>query len=410
MLYDYTFIESLVAEKFHPEAMMKQSPDDWASLLMDVKREVQSIKKLLIDNIFSFSNTQLAEAYVQLQQKEINGLLQKLITYHKSVEVDKQQVLSSFYVTSILDFESVMDFILIRFTQYFDCDQPATDTYRILACNELHMATEQLRKTTAEVSIDHTVIELLISSIELLDDADPTISYRQLKFANELISHVSVLLTADGLNTFNRFFGVISEQLSEVGVPESDLTIKLHMTLLYLNFNSREYVDLCTSALYYKMRGKSIKEKLAILNLYEKLMDQLHIKPDSKFLSHESSAVEQIKTWLAAEIKQLSLGINDDSGPIKISELLSEKIYTGLSSSEWAVITKVFKNPKVAVFVDENASKIYRVLSNALITKGTDQLSPEGLRSKANNVRPKAVENVMNIFFESYNLLRTGKF
>lgn len=410
MLYDYTDIELLVAERFQPKVIAEQLNHERLDLLNQVKREVQTIKKLLIDNIFAFPNTQLAEAYVQLQQKEINSLLQKLVSYLRTVRTSQNEELATYYITPILDLESVLDFILIRFTQYFDSDQPATDTYRELSCRELHHATEKLRKDTAELMIDHTVIELIIGSIELLDDCDTTISYRQLKFANELITHVNDLLTPDGVKTFNRFFGVISEQLTDVGVPESDLTIKLHMTLLYLNFNSREYVDLCTSALYYKMRGRSIKEKLAILNLYEKLMDQLHIKPESKFLLHESSAIEQIKAWLTAEAKQLSLGINDDTGPIKMSELLAEKIYTGLSTSEWAVIAKVFKNPKVAVFIDENASKIYRVLSNALVTKGTDQLSPEGLRSKVNNVRPRAVENVMNIFYESYNLLRTGKF
>jgi hypothetical protein len=407
MTYDNDALEKLVKDEFTPKTLLKKSPQKNSvdyTIVERFRSELAVIKAAILKDVFAFPSTQMAETYIQFHQKSLNFLLQQLLGYLDDAVLAKRLPLKPLYEAAIEEVEKLLNFIAQSFSQYFDIDQPVTESYRRVAVVDLRRKGDELSKMASLVVVDKNVIDLVLRSLDRLLDAGTTITYRNLRYYGELIDQVLRLLKQGEGDVADAFFTVINDQLNGVGLPEEALTIKLHMLLLKLNVNCREYIEYCTAALYYKIKDKPIPQKLSILTLYEKLMSQLHPKPDHKLLPDDMGAVEQIKNWITAERDQLETGIDSNRGPAKIpKQARVETLRLGISSSQLAVLIRMLV--LLGVVDEDNESKICRTFVGIFEPRNGDQLSAEALRVKVSKPRPTAIETVQDLFLKGYNSL-----
>jgi len=414
MSYEFHKLEALIKECLSPNILSARLNDEHhtTELLHKVRTEVQGLKSLLVNNVISAPNELAAETLVQFCQKQVGIYLQDMLEY---LDTQKNQDLSpsvvSFYSLVSKELESILSFILRQFTQYFDLDQPVTHSHRVVACQELTDLISSTQDQYKGTTIDAGLLDMIYKSLMELVTSKADITYRRMKYAQELADQLRRLADNNNpIENYVQFFDLISEQLNDVGIPEQDLTIKLHIILLYLNYNSPEYISHCVKALWYKMRGKDRKQKLLILGLYGKLMKQLKSKPAFSFMPEYPSALQQISDWIEIESNYLANSNSDESEPIMPEQPNTvekvEKVVFGMSAARLAVILSVFMSDEIKAITDQNAAKVFRTFAAVAITPGSDSLNPAGLRSKANNLRREAVEWSTDFFFKCYTYMR----
>ncbi|RXK81675.1 hypothetical protein [Filimonas effusa] len=414
MSYEFYQLEELIRECLSPEAISTKLADEKGAgrFLQKVKEKVQNLKTLLVNSVIAAPNELAAETLVQFSQKEISIYLHEILEYldpKKHPNLPTTAV--SFFSASSKELESVLSFILRHFTQYFDLEQPVTQSHKLIACQKLSKLIRDIKVQYKHDAIDVSLLNMVLRSVNNIITSKSEISYRRMKYMEELTEQLGKLTDSDNsIGNYIQFFDVIAEQLEEVGIPEKDLTIKLHIILLYLNYNSPQYISHCVKALWSKMRGHDRKQKLAILSLYGKLMKQLKSKPGFSFVPEYPSALQQISDWIEIESNYLTNKSSEDTelimpeAPNTVGKI--EKVAFGMSSARLAVVLNVFMSEEIKAITDQNVAKVFRTFSAVAITPGSDNLNPAGLRSKANNLRKEAVEWTTDFFYKCYTYLR----
>ena len=414
MSYEFYQLESLIRECLLSDIISAKLRDEEsaANVLQKIRDEVQNLKNLLVKNVIAAPNELAAETLVQFCQREIGGYLHEILEYlNPRKHPDLSTVATAFFSALSKELESILSFILRHFTQYFDLEQPVSHSHQVIACQKLSKSIRDLKVQYKDATVDVSLLNMILKSLSDIVTSKSEISYRRMKYGQGLAEQLSKLTDHDNLiENYVQFFDVIAEQLEEVGIPENDLTIKLHVVLLYLNYNSPKYISHCVKALWSKMRKQDRKQKLSILSLYGKLMKQLKSKPGFTFVPEYPSALQQINDWIEVESAYLIKRMSDDADLVMPDEPNTvgkvEKVAFGMSSARLAVVLFVFMSEEIKAITEQNVAKVFRTFSAVAITPGSDNLNPAGLRSKANNLRKEAVEWTTEFFYKCYIYLQ----
>jgi hypothetical protein len=171
--------------------------------------------------------------------------------------------------------------------------------------------------------------------------------------------------------------------------------------LLYLNFNVFAIYNYISNRITDHYQAKSnYNEQLLQLQLFKKLINQSHIKPDFEFHSNTPSLKESLSVWIEEEIfyfkerKQLSIQYPQPEAAWNKAHK-NKKLYTTLSVSQLAYFMRLLYNANVISL--ESKSKLIELISDHFSTTSQRNISAKSLKNKIYSPEITTIENIQEL-------------
>jgi hypothetical protein len=397
----YVSLEGLIREVapslVSPYAKKKQKLKEW---LITFEREKQRFDQITYNSLARVHDNNEATRYVHEAQWIINNLVDMVIRYQSNFGLPLS--IKTFYESINLLLTDTLDILVRRFKPFFNPSIPLPYAYSIMKGKQLERKVRQVREDLSKTRVNKHMLSIALKPLERRVEEPAGITYRESDYYMDLCNSLQLINKEPAIESYMLYdYKVISAQLREATVTEQRINIILHILLFHFNFNSPDYISFCIAGLQKRLASlQTNSEKLKVLRLYLKLMNQVIIRPGSSLVPEATvTANKQVKKWLEEEINYLPPQVMENGHSPAI-----EKIDTSLSSGELAVFITLFTEGKI--ITDTNKAKIYRSFAALFTTVGSDSLSADSLRSKAANKKSSSIEKVRGKIWDCFNIIR----
>jgi hypothetical protein len=216
----------------------------------------------------------------------------------------------------------LLNFIQGSFGEYLDLDERAPDAYLTEFTRHHSERINQIRSQLKSKSADPSLIAIMVESLQIdanhAGSRQQAPSFRRIFYQREVVFGLEQMLGREAT-------GRIDDALLEL--------------LIYLNFNSRPFMDYYIQHLTRRIDGeKPAREKIHQLLRDYKHFNQMHRKPGIQLSPADSDVKKFVSNWFTQEIdylkeqSQTSLGMvaksvdaepEQDTGPFKVMVFLS---------------------------------------------------------------------------------------
>ncbi|WP_185212265.1 hypothetical protein [Sphingobacterium mizutaii] len=374
--------------------MFIKHPDflEWLDLLITVtlnpdRTNVREISKNQFNGILS--QIENNEAHVVLQfdnwifslttDDEIRLLVRQ---YHSSLivlldcllesqrKVGRLPDYASNVYSKMIDYlNKVFSFIEVRFPNYLSLEERVPVTYLEIAKQEFRSL---LRKRRNKKDDEYT--RLVISRLEHFARANSypyKLTFRVVLYNKELVK---------GL-----------EEIEASNVKYDDFSATERM-LIYLNFNSKKFIDLLTGRLAKEINThENPVERMDKLLYYYKAFKQLHWKPGVKLNPKFHDLDLVISNWFVQEIlyleRKLRLFVKPLQGNAETKSKNKtekiQKVLCVLSTDQMALVLRAADD--LRIIQAKSLNEVFRTITPYLSTPYKEDISHGSMRSKAYN-------------------------
>lgn len=327
--------------------------------------EAERVKADLIKEMVNKSEIGDKHQYIQLNQAILIHLLDKLHFYTQCPEIENETLCLYKEVNHHL--KSTLDFIEKFFNKYFDYNERVPAAYLLASINDVARQLEVMKGSSAfSNAIEPELTNILIKNFEKFC-SKTTITYNELSYQKELMN---ILLTD--------------------GVLQSEKKVK--EILFCFNFNDSEFIDYLYSKLRQLIEASSNQsEKITVLRIEQKNLNQLAVKRNSCLSCREPSVKEQVNQWIEEEVKFFSIDVK-----ARVMDSTIDKAHQNVHT--------IFKGPEIYLlhkaFVDSGGAptETYKSLlektSPRISNKNQKGFSAESLKKASDKLDPESKENV----------------
>lgn len=281
-------------------------------------------------------------------------------------------------VCSILDLlirqlEELVLMVETRFSVYLSMDEYVPQTYFHLVQKELFSRVKKLQKKISTGDLQKIPFEIVLKKMNRFlhtTEFECTTSYRKILYKKKLISEIekmdTIQIQLDGFTTLDE-------------------------TLIYLNFNSREYINYLVSYIGMKLESaKTIEEKEKELQFLYKSFKQLPKCKDIAYNHNFNSVEELLDNWFDNErsyleyIREMNTSTEKTySERDNIVKPLNgkQKIICMLSSDQIGLILRAADDQRI--LIAQSMSQVFKAIVPSLSTTVRENLSYDGMRSKS---------------------------
>lgn len=341
-----------------------QTPALEANQLEPVRNEVERIKSKLIHEVFTFEDERHLERYIQYHQQGIITLLDKTSSLINPNHPESASLIQTFYQ----GLDDLLTFVERHFTKYFDQDAKAPEGYLAIARKDIRANLKKLEKLLNSANPDSKIVDLVLHPMRRIMRTKPKkeTTYRKVLYAKEMQKELFRVLSTTSMD--------INEDLRSI--------------IYYLNYNS---VKAFTYHAHYinAMIGQveSRTEKLELLSLTLKKINQTQVKPGIHYNLHALSLKDQINEYIQVEIDYLERIQNlSNSPPSRGLDAFLQlfKLKFDISVSQLAFLFRIFIDTRI--IQNKNLTEILRFVARFTMTKKSETVSYESLRAKYYNV------------------------
>ena len=347
-----------------------------------VLAEVDRIKKTFVQEVFGFEDERHLERYIQYHQQALIRMLDETL---RTLNLSKE---NGRILYNGLD--ELLTFIERHFAKYFDQDANIPIAYFNIVRNDLASNIHTINKSLQFRSVDTQITDVIMVALHKIIDAPPgtSFSYRQILFAKELQKEL--------LSFAKRFDGI------------DDADAELRNLMYYLNYNSVKaftyhtgYID----AILAETDSKA--DTIERLSFILKTVNQAQVKPGVGYNFRALSLKDQLNSYIIEEIEHLQRIHQFDSsanGLHSFRELLAiYKIQFSISVAQIALLIKLFMDAKV--ILNENVVELLRFISKFIISKRSEVISFDSLRSKYYNMEQSTRNAVKDMLLRMLNII-----
>jgi len=382
--YELQEYERLIAtvSQTHITNIESQEPD---SIKRSVRIEVERIKQTFVQEIFGFEDERHLERYIQYHQQALIRLLDETLKSLNSPDLNANDL----YQVCYNGLEDILSFVERHFAKYFDQDAKAPVAYIAIIRKDLESNFNAIQGRIINRNADLRLTDSMLYALSKITDGDtsPNASYRKILYAKELQKELLNLL--------------------DHSPEDSDVNEELRNLMYYLNYNSvksftyhTNYIDILLS------ETDSRAEMIERLSFILKKINQAQVKPGIGYNISAPSLKDQLNSYIIEEIEHLQRihQFGDTPSSRSFKELLSiYKIQLAMSVPQIAFFVKLLVEAKV--ILNDNIVELLRFLSKFLVSKRSETVSYDSLRSKYYNVEQSTKSSVKNILIRMINLV-----
>lgn len=368
--YPLEWLDSLISITLNPSKMYLRDlgKEDIQNLSEKAVIEVVHIQSELKNQVFALHKENQIRLLVQKYHSALVILLDTLDNYLKDPAFNMEEH-GNIAGTLISCLDELLFFIETRYLNYLTLEERVPPTYLSVSRNEMKLKLNRIQKKLIADVADPSFTSIVLDNLYRFVHSKKTesITLRELLYHKELL-----------------------QKLEQHGSEEKRTTLynSLHELLVYMNYNSREYI-------YYFT--KSVAEKINVLETKAERIDSLHFhyKEFSQMQSHQSFILypehENLKSildnWFHQEIIYLekTMHLPENVREIKKGNrqplAVQEKIKVNLSADQLALILRACDEAQL--MVSRSMSQVFKQIIPNISTPQKDQLSYDAVRSKA---------------------------
>ncbi|MGN2375624.1 hypothetical protein ACTFAO_18325 [Sphingobacterium spiritivorum] len=372
--YLLEWIDMLISVTLNPKIneLGTVQPNECKHIHKQLELERKTFMRNIMSHVFSCNDADHIKALICQYHDTLIVLLDHTLTHQKRVPVSKSAVNDLFnHLISLL--EELLSFIEDRFSNYLTLSERAPATYAIVAGKELDTRikklTQQLAGQAKSASLMIVLKRINHFSTRMCRERDVT--FKDVLYQKELLKGLEEIVSQE--------------------IP-TEIFSQLDKLLVYLNFNSKAYINELTGQLARQINNSNtIPEKMDKLLFYFKAFNQLHKKPDVVLNPNYHALNTIMENWFSQELlyleKKLHLSVIPLQGNMetpKNEELSAEQIQRVLcimSSDQIGLILRAAD--ELRILVAKSMSEVFRTIVPHLSTPYKDSLSYDGMRSKS---------------------------
>ncbi|VTR29483.1 hypothetical protein [Sphingobacterium thalpophilum] len=361
---DLLVMVSLNPAKTDVSAITQEQAEQIKSRLSEETLRLQSLIK---SQVFSINKEDEIDLLIKQYHVSLIALLDQTVR-NKELTAPEAKPMQELNRALLSNLDELFSFLETRFSKYISLDERLPVTYFDVTKRELKIKIDRLQKCV----LDNPVAKLLVNKMTnfITSPSHPyDLTFRVVLYFRELINGLEKI---DWTQNDNEEFS------------------QLEHLLIYLNFNSKKFMNLLTDRLATEVnRYEQPVEKMDKLLYFYKAFNQLHRKPNMKLNPKYRDLDTVIGNWFSQEIvyleKKLRLvvlplqGIAGSSNGIE--QTLKQKILCVLSTDQMALILRATDD--LRIIQAKSLNEVFKTIAPHLSTPYKEDISHGAMRSKA---------------------------
>ena len=361
LTYELKSLERLIIT-VHQNVIINES--NAKEFQLALTNEIDRIKSALVTEVFSFEDEKHLERYIQYHHHAIIRLLDQVGNF---IVHNGQDLFSKdFNLVSHRSLAGLLAFVERHFSKYFDQDVKAPESYIRLVRKEATGWLSEAREKLGVQGCDNVLIETAVYAFQkfITSNEERHSSYRMILYVKDLQKELEKIPISGG----------------------GDINSQVWSLALYLNYNSLKwffsYTQFIESAL---LPLDSASAKLEVLSLQLKKLNQCQVKPGVAYNPLTDSLKNQLSGYVIEENEYLEKLQNlTKEHLVQQPPAPSSKLIFDLSVSQLTLLLKILVESKV--LLNANVSELLRLVSKIALSKKTESISFESMRSKYYNI------------------------
>jgi hypothetical protein len=275
--------------------------------------------------------------------------------------------------TLISCFDELLSFIETRFSNYLSLDMRVPVTYLMVSKSKLKQKIDKLKSNVIFTVNDKKAIGILFDNLYSFVNSkrNKKITFRQVLYRKQLIKELELLTVLDKR-------GLSGSKLDEI--------------LIYMNFNSRSFINYFTQCMADKINCcESPAGKMENVLLYFKEFNQIQGKDGVILKPRHQDLKKVLSDWFEHEIiyleKKLCFPIatvrSIDKNQYKTAEIVvaRDKVLCKLSTDQAALILRA--SNELNILIAKSMNHVFKTIVPFLSTPNKVDLSYDAMRSKS---------------------------
>ncbi len=353
------------------------------AILSRLANEKASLESQLKHQVFGLTKHKQIELLIKQYHYALIVLLDQAYENQNNCPV-KNQALKNLNKTLIKCLDELLSFIEVRFNQYLSLEQRVPVTYLLVSKKDLQKKLDKLKEGLAERLNDQQFMDIVLSPLYIfINDLKENheVSFKELLYQKELVKEL---------------------ELMEEHEKEMCTYTAFDELLIYLNFNSKAYMDYFTKKLAEKINSKaSIADKIDELLIHYKAFKQLHRKPGIVLNAQYADLKTVLCKWFKHELFYLEkkrhlaiMPMDENAPPQNAKEGKKHKIQSVLSVDQMALILRSADELKILIARSMNA--VFKSIVPHLSTANKEDISYDSMRSKSYSAETRDKEIVID--------------
>lgn len=382
MEYRLEHLETLVALATDSHAGIGGdfTPAAIAGLLQESLSDIGQLQTHLVQQVFRFNRKKEIELFIQNYQVAITGLLDRL---HALGVGDHAPVFVSVINPALY---RLLTFIEDRFSAYFDLLAKVPEVYWELVRQEFVADRDGLLRTwSADSPVDGLYLQVLTGIDSFIAKAGVSpVTYKDILFYRDILFEL--------------------RQLSSWSPDASGLS-GIECLLLYLNYNDKAIVNTMVNRLTLQLdRKQDSNDKIDLLLLYSKGIQQLQYKPDSALHVKHPSVKAQLLKWLSEELYYQERKINQWTATTSPTPAYKSpaptKVFCNATVDQLGIFFRAAAD--IQLLTTPSQRQLFNQISPYLATPHKKELSGDSMRSKSYNAEKKDLDIVKDLLMQLF--------
>jgi len=369
--YPLEWLDSLISLTLNPQKIYFHdlTKDDIQSLSEKAAIEAVHIQSELKNQVFSLHKESQIRLLVQKYHSALIFLLDTIISYQQDAAFTKSDY-SNLAKALVSCLDELLFFIETRFANFLSLEERVPLTYLEVSRKELKIKLDRLQKKliadVADPAFTGIVLESLYKFIH--HKKGDTVSFRELLYRKELL-----------------------QKLESIRDTKSQTSIynALNELLVYMNFNSRGYINYFTKVIADKINLLQTKaERIDSLHFHYKEFRQMQYHQRMILYPQHQSLKAILSEWFEQEIAYIEKTIHLADHPVKelkksnVGQFkIADKILVKLSTDQIALILRAADESRL--LEARSMSDVFKKVVPFLSTPNKEELSYDSVRSKS---------------------------
>lgn len=373
--YPLEWLDSTITLTLNPEKtdLSTITPDEVDSFMVRIKEENVQLQSWINNQVFAISERNQIEQLIRQYHSSLTLLLDCALKNekHRFFKKDNLKAVNKILLTCL---DELLSFVENRFSSYLSLEERASAIYLCVSKRELRKKLDEIKPSLLKFPDGNDVFLMLINRLNNLPNSDKQhydVTIQNILYKKELIRGLERLESS-------------SQNLSEYSA--------LDELLIYLNFNSKAYINRFTQKLADKINAyENLSERVDQLLLHYKIFNQLHHKPDVILNPKYHSLEFVLGNWFKQEIIYLEKKMHLSVVPLRVKseeprqkeplEAEKQKVLCVLSTDQISLFIRATGDLKILIAKSMNG--LFKSIVPSLSTPYKNDLSYDAMRSKA---------------------------
>ncbi|CAI2768626.1 hypothetical protein [Flavobacterium collinsii] len=372
--YLLEWLDSVVTLNLNPKksAISNLTPVESKAIIDKAVEETQFIQTQFTIRVFSLSKEKHIKVLVKNYHSALISLWDQLIVINKSIATERKdlQEVTTALLTAL---DELLNFLESRFACFISLDSKIPVSYLSISYKKIKLRIDKLRTILHFNPDEKMLAEIVFNTLYCFANAkeNKKVTFREILYYKELLKELESLKT-------NKTEDLIHTDLMQV--------------LIYMNFNSKLFINFYTQAIAMKIsKFEQGSDRIGWLLLYAKELNQIAANATAALNCDHQNLKKVLLDWFKQEInflekkENLKTAASIPSENKKLSQQnpvsREEKILCQLSTDQTALILRACQ--ELEILVSKSMNQVFKTIVPFLSTPFKKNLSFDSMRSKA---------------------------